>query len=171
MNVGEDCLINVSAVNFAGMSQDGVYFTSPNRGLKGRSGALRVISDQVSSTALVVDASGNKVSETRYYPFGEVRYMSGNSPTDKTYTGQRSKDFGLMDYNPRYYSLLGRFASADTIVPEPYNSLDWDRNAYVRSNPLKYSDPDGHFFWLVLIGVLLYVATVPGELGHMKYIR
>ena len=85
MNVGKDCTINVFAVNFASMGQDGAYFTSPNRGLEGRSGALRVISDQVSSTALVVDASGNKVSETRYYPFGEVRYTSGNSPTDKTY--------------------------------------------------------------------------------------
>ena len=69
------------------MSQDGAYFTTPNRGLEGRSGALRVVSDQVSSTALVVDASGNKVSETRYAerPFGEVRYTGGNSPTDKTY--------------------------------------------------------------------------------------
>ena len=85
MSVGEDCLIDVFAENLTAMSQDGTYFTSPNRGLKGRSGALRVISDQVSSTALVVDASGNKVSETRYYLFGEVRYTNGNSPTDKTY--------------------------------------------------------------------------------------
>ncbi|PKO15880.1 MAG: hypothetical protein CVU39_10195 [Chloroflexi bacterium HGW-Chloroflexi-10] len=66
------------------------------------------------SIVLVVDASGNKVSETRYYPLGEVLYTGGNSPTDKTYftsllrsgdfAGQRSEDFGLMDYNARYYS-------------------------------------------------------------------
>ena len=33
------------------------------------------------------------------------------------------KKFGLMDYNARYYSLLGRFPSPDTIVPEPGNLL------------------------------------------------
>ena len=50
-----------------------------------------------------------------------------------------------MDYNARYYSpLLGRFASADTIVPEPGNLLAWDRYAYVRNNPVRYSDPTGH---------------------------
>jgi hypothetical protein len=47
-------------------------------------GVKTLVSDQVSSTALVVDASGNKVAETRYLPFGEERYTSGTSPTDKT---------------------------------------------------------------------------------------
>jgi hypothetical protein len=32
----------------------------------------------------------------------------------------------------------------DTIVPDPYNSQDWNRYAYVRYNPLKYTDPSGH---------------------------
>ncbi|PKO11953.1 MAG: hypothetical protein CVU39_26525 [Chloroflexi bacterium HGW-Chloroflexi-10] len=36
------------------MSQDGEYFTSSNRGLKVHSGAIRVISEQVSLTVLVV---------------------------------------------------------------------------------------------------------------------
>lgn len=32
----------------------------------------------------------------------------------------------------------------DTIVPDPYNSQDYDRYAYVRNNPLRYTDPSGH---------------------------
>jgi len=105
-----------------------------------------LVSDQVSSTSLVVDADGNKVAETRYTPFGEVRYTWGSMPTDKTYTGQRSEDFGLMDYNARYYDpLLGKFISADTIIPEPGNPLAWDRYGYAYNNPIMFSDPSGHF--------------------------
>lgn len=33
----------------------------------------------------------------------------------------------------------------DTIVPDPYNSQDWDRYAYARNNPIRYNDPSGHF--------------------------
>ena len=126
------------------MSREGAYCMSPNRGLEGRSGALRVISDQVSSTALVVDADGDMVPETRYYPFGEVRYTSGNSPTDKTYTGQRSEDFGLMDYNARYYSpYLNQFIQPDTIVPDYTYPQTLNLYSYVLNNPIIFTDPSG----------------------------
>ena len=42
-------------------------------------------------------------------------------------------------------SLLGRFASADTFVPEPGNLLAWDRYAYVYNSPIGNFDPTGHF--------------------------
>ena len=66
--------------------------------------------------------------------------------TDYRYTGQRSEDeIGLCFYVARWYDpALGRFVSADSIVPEPYNPLDWDRYQYVRSNPIRYIDPSGH---------------------------
>jgi len=40
--------------------------------------------------------------------------------------------------------MLGRFLSPDTIVPELYNTLDWDRYSYVNNNPVRYTDPSGH---------------------------
>ncbi len=49
-----------------------------------------------------------------------MRYQSGTTATDYTYTGQYSNmdDFGLMFYNARWYDpILGRFVQADTIVP------------------------------------------------------
>ena len=50
-----------------------------------------------------------------------------------------------MYYNARWYDpLLSRFSSADTIIPQPGNPLDWDRFAYVKNNPIIYSDPSGH---------------------------
>jgi RHS repeat-associated protein len=67
-------------------------------------------------------------------------------PTDFGFTSQRNENsFGLMDYNARYYSpRLGRFVSADTVIPGAGNPLAWDRYGYVLNNPLRYADPSGH---------------------------
>ncbi len=88
---------------------------------------------------------GAVVSRQRYHPYGTVRYVSGSMPTDFGFTGQRRDDTGLMFYNARYYdAALGRFVSADTIVPEPDNPHALNRYSYVLGNPLKYTDPSGH---------------------------
>ena len=72
--------------------------------------------------------------------------MNGGSVTDFNFTGQRRDGFGLLDYNARYYSpTLGRFLSADSVVPQPGNVLAWDRFTYSYGNPVKYVDPDGHW--------------------------
>jgi hypothetical protein len=50
-----------------------------------------------------------------------------------------------MDYGARLYSpLLARFISPDPIVPDKKNVLDFNRYAYVRHNPMRYTDPTGH---------------------------
>jgi len=33
---------------------------------------------------------------------------------------------------------------ADSIIPDQYNPLDWNRYSYVRYNPIRYTDPSGH---------------------------
>jgi hypothetical protein len=67
----------------------------------------------------------------------------------------------LHDYRARYYDpALGRFVQADTVVPEPGNPQALNRYAYVYNNPLKYTDPSGHWLetaWDILnIGWDLY---------------
>ena len=50
-----------------------------------------------------------------------------------------------MFYHARFYDpALGTFISPDTTVPQPGVVADYNRFAYVRSNPLKYIDPNGH---------------------------
>ena len=99
--------------------------------------------DHLGSASLATDAGGAQVSAMRYTPFGETRY--GDAPTDFRFTGQREEGFGLYDYGARFYSPgLGRFVSADVIVPEPGNSQNFNRYAYVDNNPLRYTDPTGH---------------------------
>ncbi|BCX05929.1 MAG: hypothetical protein KatS3mg053_3867 [Candidatus Roseilinea sp.] len=88
---------------------------------------------------------GQVVARQWYHPYGSVRAITGTLPTDITFTGQRSDATGLYFYNARYYApALGRFVSADTVVPEPGNPQDLNRYTYVRNNPLRYTDPTGH---------------------------
>jgi RHS repeat-associated protein len=115
-----------------------------------------MLGDHLGSTSLATDASGNLLVETRYTPWGEVRYTTPNQtlPTRHTFTGQYSyvsddatdlgaAGFGLMFYNARWYdNTTGRFAQADTIVPGGMQGLD--RYAYVSNSPVMYTDPSGH---------------------------
>jgi len=39
---------------------------------------------------------------------------------------------------------INQFTQPDTLIPDLYNPLDWNRNSYTRYNPLKYTDPSGH---------------------------
>jgi RHS repeat-associated protein len=86
------------------------------------------------------------VAELRYLPFGQTRWMSGTTPTDRRFTGQREVPaIGLYDYNARmYWPAAGRFVSADTVVPGPGNPQAFNRYSYVLNNPLRLIDTDGH---------------------------
>jgi len=58
-------------------------------------------------------------------------------------TTKETEGFGLMFYNARYYDpALGRFVSADSIVPGGAQGLD--RFAYVNNSPVNFTDPSGH---------------------------
>ena len=49
------------------------------------------------------------------------------------------------DFGARVYRTdLGRFLSADAIVPDIMASQSWNRYAFVRNNPLSFVDPTGH---------------------------
>ena len=78
---------------------------------------------------------GDKLSELRFKAWGETRYSSGTTPTKRQFTGQISDSYiNLYWYGSRWYDdALGRFIQPDPIIPEPYNSLAYDRYQYVYS--------------------------------------
>jgi RHS repeat-associated protein len=102
--------------------------------------------DHLGSSSVVTDASGYNVEEIYYYPFGQTRVDSGSVNLHNKYTGQEQDgETGLYYYNARYYDpAIGRFISADTIVPDPFNPQAFNRYSYVLNNPLSYTDPTGH---------------------------
>ena len=85
-------------------------------------------------------------SRTRYLPFGAYRTAPTQTYTDRGYTSQKhNDDLGLIYYNARYYLPgVGRFVSADTIVPDAGNPQSYNRYSYVLNRPLNFADPTGH---------------------------
>ena len=104
------------------------------------------------------DADWNLVldSTARFTPFGDWRTEPGTNPTitDRGYTGHAHNNLSggdganglrLIYMNACYYVPgIGRFASADTIVPDSEDPQSLNRYTYTRNNPLKYVDLSGH---------------------------
>jgi RHS repeat-associated protein len=91
------------------------------------------------------------VGRVQYDPYGEV--LTSTLPvtlTDRLFTGARfDGTIGLYHMGARWYDpALGRWIQADTIVPNPTNPQDLNRYTYVRNNPLRYTDPSGHYVLL-----------------------
>jgi RHS repeat-associated protein len=58
----------------------------------------------------------------------------------------RDAETGLDFFGARFYSgALGRFTSADDVFADqdPSDPMSWNLMAYVRNNPLRYTDPTG----------------------------
>ncbi|MBU1919081.1 hypothetical protein KKF63_13235, partial [bacterium] len=92
--------------------------------------------------------SGDLIQRIEYYPFGEEKYvLNPNLDLDPSYTGQQyDQASGLYYYKSRYYNpRIARFIQADTIIPDAENLQSYNRYSYVENNPLKYTDPTGHF--------------------------
>jgi RHS repeat-associated protein len=104
--------------------------------------------DQIRSTAVQTDNSGNPYQHYEYSVFGQNRYTSSSSafPVSRRYTAQvLDEETGLYFYGARYYEpVLGRFIQPDSIIPDAFNPQSYDRYAYSLNNPLKYIDPTGH---------------------------
>lgn len=108
--------------------------------------------DHLGGSSMITDANGSQVEYIAYYPFGQTRIDSGSANVPYKYTGQElDSETGLYNYNARLYDpVLGKFITADSIVPNPGDPQSFNRYSYVRNNPVNYIDPSGH--WSIKIG-------------------
>ncbi len=110
--------------------------------------------DSLGSIDTITNESGVVIQRLAYTPFGKqivqswINQNQSIKPLVKRgYTGhEHIKEFNLIHMNARIYDpTIGRFLSADTIIPYMYNTQSFNRYSYVRNNPLKYIDPSGHW--------------------------
>ncbi len=75
---------------------------------------------------------------------------------DRGFTGhEHLYGFGLINMNGRMYDpTFSCFLSPDNYIQSPGNSQSFNRYAYCLNNPLKYVDPDGEF-WHIVIGAAI----------------
>lgn len=71
--------------------------------------------------------------------------------TERGFTGHEMLDeVGLVHMNGRIYdAVLGRFLSADPFVQFSDNGQSFNRYSYVLNNPIKFTDPSGHFLFII----------------------
>ena len=128
-----------------------------------------LLGEHLGSTTVTANSSGTRTGEIRYKAYGNQRYTYGTTPTTYHFTGQREEStIGLYYYGARWYDpALGRFVQADSIVPQPEFPHDLNRYAYGLNNPVKFTDPTGHYYYDPSIDALVY--TRERRLEHPEY--
>jgi RHS repeat-associated protein len=107
-------------------------------------------SDQLGSTGVIADASGNVQQRYFYYPYGGIVASIGSDSNHYKFTSkERDTESGLDNSDARYLgSSMSRFMSSDPMGGHPEDPQTLNRYAYVRNNPLRYTDPTGLDFYL-----------------------
>jgi RHS repeat-associated protein len=109
--------------------------------------------NQIHSTALIADASGNIEDDADYYPWGGTLQFSSNLANHYWFSGkERDAETGLDYFGARYYgNVWGRFLTPDWSAKTegvPYADFTDPQSlnlyGYVRDNPIVRVDPDGH---------------------------
>jgi RHS repeat-associated protein len=104
--------------------------------------------DHLGTPRLITGNGGAQVALHTYDPFGAEVTVAGQAGTEpiKKFTGHE-RDTANVDYMlARYYQNgWGRFLSVDPTweSADLGNPESWNRYAYVRSNPINATDPDG----------------------------
>jgi len=111
--------------------------------------------DHLGSVVAITNESAGIVESLSYQVFGERRNASDwsdattqltSTVTQHGFTGhEHLDDVGLIHMNARLYDpKLGRFLSADPIVPSQKNLQALNRYTYVYNNPLSLTDQSGN---------------------------
>ncbi len=120
-------------------------------------------SDHLGSSSVMTDEAGNRCQHYGYSPFGREVHLEDSTSlplsaftltgfnVSNRFTGQiLDEETELYYYGARYYDpFLARFVQADSIIPNPGSSQALNRYSYCYNNPLKFTDPSGHWpLWI-----------------------
>ena len=131
----------------------------------------------------LIDNNGTTVVQYNYDAWGNHKVVdaNGNEITDSTHIGNLNPfryrgyyydaETGLYFLKTRYYDPeVGRFLNMDSVRYADSKSVNGiNLYAYCINNPVNFSDPTGHLFWLLLIPLIAgaaYLTTLPNSTGE-----
>ena len=123
--------------------------------------------DHLGSYLAAYDSLGNRGYMATYNVWGKpALVVSGNKiHLRRGYCGHEMlREFDLINMNGRIYSpIFGRFLAPDNYVQAPDNTQSFNRYSYCLNNPLKYTDPSGEFWHIVIGAVIGGVVNLAGN--------
>ena len=130
--------------------------------------------DALGSPRKMTDERGSTVWSATYYPFGEMTAGSNNT---HGFTGKEfDSEMGLNYFCQRYYDPeIGRFTTLDPFAGYIELPQSQNRYAYCIGNPLKYIDPLGLVYQVIVhpdYGLCVYpslVTTAPRYIQDEPY--
>lgn len=131
-----------------------------------------VYKDYLGSLLTRTNINGTITAEQNFDAWGRLRnpadwqylnYIS-NEFFNRGFTGHEHLPYhGLINMNARLYDQVqGRMISPDNYVPDPWHTQGYNRYSYANNNPLKYTDPDGNFFWFAVGAAALINGFIKG---------
>jgi RHS repeat-associated protein len=123
--------------------------------------------DHLGSTTVVTKQDGSLDDRIAYEPWGTPRQQSREM---FQFTNQEwEPELGFYDYDARQYNpQLKRFMQPDIIIQNYFDPQSLNRYSYVKNNPIRYSDPTGHFIPIVVV-VPFLVSVGCGTLAMATY--
>ena len=115
-----------------------------------------VTKDVLGSVVSIYGGDGKQVFSATYDAWGKQTVTMNRIGFIRGYCGHEMlNDYQIINMNGRLYDpVLGRFLSPDNYVQTPDFSQNYNRYSYCLNNPLKYTDPSGEF-WNLIIGAAI----------------
>lgn len=115
-----------------------------------------VVKDNLGSVISIYAGDGTQVYSASYDAWGKQNVTMNKIGFIRGYCGHEMlNDYQIINMNGRLYDpVLGRFLSPDNFVQTPDFSQNYNRYSYCLNNPLKYTDPSGEF-WNLIIGAAI----------------
>lgn len=115
-----------------------------------------VVKDNLGSIVSIYAGDGAQVFSASYDAWGKQNVTMNKIGFIRGYCGHEMlNDYQIINMNGRLYDpVFGRFLSPDNFVQTPDFSQNYNRYSYCLNNPLKYTDPSGEF-WNLIIGAAI----------------
>ena len=123
-----------------------------------------LVKDYLGSVMMLINEHEETIESHNYDPWGNLRnpidFTFNDVNTDfivnRGFTGHEYlPEFGLVNMNGRMYDpVISRMLSPDNFVQDPTNFDNYNRYSYCLNNPLKYTDPSGEFWHLIIGGII-----------------